>query len=73
MSQPQEDTGPEFTIRATHPLAVRGLITYARALEERHYAAEADRAFNAAMDIAVWQREFPEKVKTTTDPKELKK
>lgn len=59
------DNEPVFLIRGRDMLAVSALIVYARKLEERDRADEADAAFDAAMEMSEWQRDNPEKVKTT--------
>lgn len=59
---------PVFLLRATDPLTSHAVIDYARRCQEAGCPkAHVDGAFDAAMNIADWQRENPEQVKALPD------
>lgn len=63
------DGEPVFIVRGSDAGAVPGLVSYARVLQEKDRDAEADAAFDAAMTMSEWQRDNPEKVHTTNEPR----
>lgn len=64
-----ESGEPVFVVRGTDAGSVAGLIAYARVMQEKDRDAEADNAFDAAMHMSEWQRDNPEKVHYSNQPR----